>query len=333
MKFGWRGWLGVAVSAAALWYTLRGIDLGEVWNVLERSNWMLLVGSALVATLVFPLRALRWRVILEPVVDIPFGPLFRATTIGMMVNNVAPARAGEVARAFAVTREVRALPFSTAVASLAVDRIIDAVIIVILLVVSILASDIPTDTTIGTWSVARMTQVAGGIALVALVGVVVLAFRPSLATSVFDATVGRLAPRLHEKTRPLVDSLLSGFSSLRSPQRFAKIMGWGMAMWLVNALAFHIAFIAVGIDVPFAAAVFVQSLVALGVAAPSTPGFIGVFEFVATKSLAFYQVPADLAFSWGLGFHFVSFIPVTVIGLWYFSRLGMRFGELGREPA
>ena len=329
MKFGWKAWLGVAFSAAALWYAMRGVDFHEVGRVLAGSNWGMFIASGLVATLVFPLRAYRWRVILEPVVDVPVPPLWRSIAIGMMVNNVAPARAGEIARAFAVTREDRRLAFSTAVASLAVDRVIDAVVVVVMLVLAVMASNIPADTMINGWTIARTTWFVGGIAAIALAGLFGLAFFPSLVTRLFDGIVGRLTPGLHRKLSPLVGSLLSGFAALRSPMRFARIVAWAVAMWLVNSLAFYLGFLAVGIDAPFTAAVFVQSLVAIGVSVPSTPGFFGVFEFFGREGLSLFGVPADQAISWGFGYHFVSFIPITVIGLYYFSRLGMRFGDLG----
>src|SRR4051812_12418445 len=90
------------------------------------------------ATAIFALRARRWRTILEPVAGkLSFGPLWRATAIGMMVNNVVPARAGEIARAFALTREER-VPFPTSLASLAVDRLFDAVVLLLLAAASLL---------------------------------------------------------------------------------------------------------------------------------------------------------------------------------------------------
>ena len=47
----------------------------------------------------------------------------------MMINNVVPARAGEFARAYALSRSTPAVPFPAAFASLAVDRLFDAVVV------------------------------------------------------------------------------------------------------------------------------------------------------------------------------------------------------------
>ncbi len=94
MKIGWRGALGFVLSAAFLVWTMREVSFAQVWGVLRQSSLPLFLLSATVATLIFPLRALRWRVILEPIAhDIPFGALWRSTAVGMVVNNVFPARA------------------------------------------------------------------------------------------------------------------------------------------------------------------------------------------------------------------------------------------------
>ena len=86
---------------------------------------------------------------------------------------------------------------------------------------------------------------------------------------------------------------------------------------------------AVGIETPFSSALFVQGIIAIGVAIPSAPGFFGVFEAVAKESLAVYGVGPDLAVAWAIGFHILSFIPITLIGAVYFARLGLKMGDLG----
>jgi hypothetical protein len=99
----------------------------------------------------------------------------------------------------------------------------------------------------------------------------------------------------------------------------------------VNALAFWIGFRALGIDVPYSAANFLQGIIAIGVAPPSSPGFFGVFEAAAKVGLEVYGVPGGQAVSWAIGFHIPSFIPITLIGLYYFARLGLHFSDSRRS--
>src|SRR6185369_3772438 len=149
MKLGWRGALGIAISATLLVILFRSISWSEVAQNLRNANFLLLGLTAIVATCIFPLRARRWRTILDPVAPhLPFGKLWRATAIGMMVNNVLPARAGEPARAFALWREAPQVPFSTAFASLAVDRVFDAIVVLILMALATLDHEFPKNATI-----------------------------------------------------------------------------------------------------------------------------------------------------------------------------------------
>lgn len=331
MKIGWRGALGFALSAAFFVWTMREVSFAQVWGVLRQSSLPLFLLSAFVATIIFPLRALRWRVILEPVArDISIGALWRSTAIGMMVNNVVPARAGELARAFALTKEDQRVSFAAAFASLAVDRIFDAVTIVILLVIAMFFSDFAPGTTISGQPVNRLALFAAVIAVGALAALVTMALFPSLVVRIWDEVVGRVAPRFADRGRRLLESFITGLGALRSPSRFAKVLGWALVMWLCNGLAFWLGFLAVGIDAPFTAALFLMGVIAIGVALPSSPGFFGVFEAAALAGLTLYQVPSQLAVSWALGFHLLSFLPITLIGLFYFLRLGMKFGELGQ---
>ena len=60
MKLDWRGALGIALSAGALWWTLHDVDLAKVWRVLSSSNLALWIACTTAATAIFPLRARRW---------------------------------------------------------------------------------------------------------------------------------------------------------------------------------------------------------------------------------------------------------------------------------
>jgi hypothetical protein len=331
MKMGWRGALGLVLSAILLTYTLRDVDFSHVWQVLRQSNVALFVLSAATATALFPLRAWRWRYILEPIAPrLPLGMLFRATAIGMMVNNTVPARAGEVARAFALSRAAPQVGFGAAFASLVIDRIYDALIIVMILVVAMLAPDFPGTTTIAGQPASRVIGGVTAAAIVVLIALGALAVYPRRAVALFDKTIRWISPTVAERGGSLLSSFANGLGALRSPRLASIIFFWTVVHWMVGCLSFYIAFRAVGIDAPFTAAMFLQSLIALGVAAPSSPGFFGVFEFFARQGLALYGISQNDAVSWALGYHILSFIPITLIGAWYFTRMGMHLKDLNQ---
>lgn len=325
----WRAALGIALSALLLWLTLRGVEFRDVWTVLRGSNLTLFLLGTVVATCIFPLRARRWQPILEPVAGkIPFAPLWRATAIGMMANNVLPLRAGEVARAYSLTKQVPRVALVTSLSSLAVDRLFDAIIVLTLMFGAMLDPAFPPGVRIKGLTIPQLAGSGVVLMLVLLVGCYTVVLQPDRVRSMLSAVVGRILPRFEPQILSLFGHVAGGLAVLRDSRRFVAVLLWAIAHWLTHALALYICFIAVGIDVPFSAALFLQGILALGVAVPSSPGFVGVFEGAATIGLAVYGVPNTLAVSWAIGYHVLSFIPITLMGAWYFARLGLGMKDL-----
>jgi glycosyltransferase 2 family protein len=337
MRFGWRGVLGLVISALALWWTLRDVHLREVLEHVRRGNLWLMLLSTIAATGIFPLRARRWRPILHRVLpNARFGPLWRATAIGMMASNVLPARVGEVARAFALSREVRRIPFTSAFASVAVDRVFDGVVVLLLMFVATLDPRFRDGATIAGQPASYWVG-AGAVFIAAVVAALyVMVFFPSRIIWLFEVITRRAPDRVTQTGRQVLIAFSSGLGVLRSPGLFAAVFAWTLLHWLLNAFAFWLMFKAVGIDSPFSAALFLQGIIAIGVAIPAAPGFFGLFEAFGKAGLRIYGVPEDLAVAWAFTFHFLSFIPITAIGAWYFIRMGMHVEDIdtaARESA
>lgn len=321
--------VGFALSAALLWWTLRGVPLGEVWAVLRQSNGVLFAISTVVATCIFPIRARKWRPILEPIAGtIAFAPLWRSTAVGMMINNVFPLRAGEFARAFALTREVPRVALTSALGSLAIDRIFDALVVFAMMFAAMLDPRFPANATLAGRSIPQLAM--GGVLLMGAVFVTcyLVVLHPARVVELAGVFAQRILPRQRDTLVGFVELAVGSLAVLRDTRRFLAVLGWTVLHWCTHALALWLGFMAVGIDVPVSAAFFLQGVLAIGVAVPSSPGFFGVFEAAATIGLGVYGVPRDLAVSWALGSHLLSFIPITVMGAIYFARLGLRVDDV-----
>lgn len=330
MKFRWRNALGILLSVALLLWTMHNVDIGSVLENLKRANPLLILATAVAGTLIFPLRARRWQTILDPIAQrLPFGILWRATAIGMMANNVAPARAGEVARAYALTRETPRVGFSAAFASLAVDRAFDAFVVLLLMVIAMFDSAFPKGRLIAGEPISRWLW-SGTVLLAAVVAVLYLiVFFPGPMIRMYELLARRVAPRYEQRGREALLAFANGLSVLRHPWHFLAVLWWALAHWLLNALAFWIGFRAVGIHAPFSAALVLQGVIAIGVALPSAPGFFGIFEYIGQQGLGLYGVDPTRATAWAIGFHLATFVPITVMGIYYFGRLGMHFRDIG----
>lgn len=328
MRPGWRAALGAVLSAVLIYWTLRGISPTEVAQRLSQADLLLFAAATFCATAIFALRARRWQTILEPVAPkVLFGPLWRATAVGMMVNNVVPARAGEIARAYALTKEAP-VPFATSLASLAVDRLFDAIVLLLLAALALLDPALSTGKTLAGQSLGSFAIGAATFVALLVLCLYALVFFPMQLLRLFELFARRVSPTIEERGSRVLKTFMHGLSVLRSPGRFAAVLGWTLAHWLLNALGFWLAFKAVGITAPFSAALFLQAFIALGTAVPALPGFFGVFEYMSVQGLAVYAVSQEQAATWAIGYHLFSFIPITLIGAYYFARLGVRLRDL-----
>lgn len=331
MRLDWRGALGILLSAILMWWTLKDESPTAIWALLRASNLAVFLLATVVCTLIFPLRALRWRTILAPVAGrIALGPLWRATCIGMMVNNVVPARAGEIARAYALTREVPNLPFATVLASLAVDRVFDALALLLLTFGPLLDPAFPSNATISAQSLANLARgvIVGILVLLGLL--YALVFFPTQLIRLFELATRRVAPRIERRGAEALAAFADGLGVLRHPARFAAVFGWTMLHWVVQTLSIWIGFRAMDIDVPASASLLLNGISSFASAIPSAPGFFGQFEGSSTLALRVYGVPDTLAKSWAIGYHILTFIPITVIGAVYAARIRFSLRDMAR---
>jgi hypothetical protein len=317
------------VGVGFLVWALHGLPFDVIWFHIRHANGWYLLGASVCGTLIFPLRAPRWRIILSPVAErLPLGMLWRAIAVGMMGNNVLFARLGEPLRAFALSRETKRVPFSAAFASLAVDRIFDATIVLLLMAVATLDPSLPRGQTFGGYSIAKIIGGGAALALVAIAGLYLIVFFTEHAILFWEWMARRIAPKYEEHGRRTLLAFASGLAVLRDPGRFLSTMAWGIAMWLMNALAFWLGFKAVGIEVSYSAALMLQGLIAIGVAVPALPGFFGVFERFAQIGLGVYGIDTTLATSWAISYHILTFLPITIIGIYYFVTLGIKLSDM-----
>ena len=319
--------LGIALSGALLLWALRGVDLAEVAARLRAAQPLPLVIAAVLATITFPVRLVRWRLLLrrDDGGTLPALPLWHAVAIGFMANNLLPFRAGEMVRVVAATRLART-GFGATLSSIAVERIFDALAVVALLSVGLLASSLPAGVAVGGVSLAHAARVSGALAGAALVAAVLLVAFPLAA----EGVVRRVLPagRLTDRIVAMIEGVRQGLSVLRSPGRLAGVVFWSLALWMLNALSFWIAFSAFGIPVDYAGALVLQGILVVGISVQLAPGFVGQFEAAIVAALALYGVGNDVASSYAIAYHAVTFLPIVLLGFWSLARSPLAVGDL-----
>lgn len=333
MKGHWKTVAGFAATVFFLWLTLRGVRWSEVAREVRNADFALLGAAILISTLGMHVRALRWKTLLEPVAPgIAWQPRIAGVSIGFAANNIFPARLGEFARTWVLSRQ-SGVPLTAAFASLVVERALDGIVMIAFLLGAMSMPGFPDVAPAGGVDVRAAARFVAAVSGVMLAGLLWMAFFPRPAVRVAEAVATRVLPE--RLRRPVVDALhafLGGLHVLRSPRLLTLSVLWAVGQWAFLATSFLLAFRAFGITEPgYLGAVFLQSCIALAVAFPAAPGFFGVFHAAAVGGLALWGVPQSQAVSFAFGFHLGGWLTVTGMGMYYAARLNVRWGDLRRS--
>jgi uncharacterized protein (TIRG00374 family) len=320
---------GVAVTVFLLWWVLHDVDFADVLANISTGNFYLLFAAVFVATFGFFIRALRWKVLLAPV--LPNSRLrsrFAGVSIGFMTNNVLPARIGEFARAFAFSR-LEPITATAAFGTLVVERFMDGVILILFLVIPVLTPGFPEMDALAQGSGLAMFRLAIGLVLGVLAVLVAMAALPRQFLSVAERLSVVLPGPWGARMVAALRGLLASIAIMRDPRLLAAGFAWSLFFWTWHGLSFWLGMLAFGIDTGFVSAIFTEAVVGFGVAVPSAPGFIGTFHASAEFALtAVYGVPEAQSLAFAFAYHFGGWVPITVIGLWYAWSLGLSLGDI-----
>jgi uncharacterized protein (TIRG00374 family) len=296
--------VGLAVSAALLVYFFWDVDLRAVAARLRETRWSFLALCAALNVLALWLRAWRWYYLYPP--GTRPSHLFNATMIGYMANNLLPLRAGELVRVYVASR--RGQRFWTTVATLVVERVLDALAVGLTVVVLLLVVPFPREMR---WSAFLFLA----LDLTAMAVLAVIAVAPGTCAGMIRALFSRWR-WVERRLLDILSTMSEGLRGIRAGRHLAPVLLSSVGIWLVLALAVWAAFQSARLAaLPLTAAWTVLAFLGLGVSLPSSPGFVGVVQAATVLALDIFGVPRSDALSVSILLHAAQFIPVTLLGL------------------
>lgn len=321
--------LGVLVSVAALALFARGVDWGGLATVLGSvaPGWVALAAVLLLGE--FVLRAVRWQVLLRPL-GLPARTvdLWAAQVIGAAANTLFPLRAGELAKPLVASRRTGA-PLSSVVATAVMERVYDlfGLVSVLCLMVLVLPEEPETQTNL-VRNLKRYGGLFGVAAMLAMGTFFALATRKVAARGVFERIVAVAPGPIRGAFLGLFDGFVAGLGNTRDGRGLVQAAGLSVWMWLNGAVAIWCLFQAFGMELPFGAACFTGVAIALTVALPQAPGFLGVFHVAMQQTMLLWGQEQAAADGFAIVFWAVSFVPVTVAGVLAMGREGISWSSL-----
>ena len=333
----WQFWLGVAISALLLWLALRGLHLEDVAATLRGARYLWLLPGVGVYFIGVWARAWRWHYLLRPLKHIPTRSMFPIVAIGYMGNNIYPARAGELLRAYVLRRQ-EGVPISASLATILVERVFDGVVMLgfVFLNLGELSGLTAYSGFIG--SIQQVAVWGAVVFLAAVAAFLIMAAGPAASARLLGWFVDRLVPaRYRTGLHGFVERFLGGLASLRSPAHVAMVLVTSTVIWLLETGKYWFVMHAFPFEVSFFALMLMNGIVNLATTLPSAPGYIGTFDAPGIALLTSYGVAPEVAAGYTLVLHGALWLPITLLGAYYMARLGLRWGavrgELRQEQA
>jgi len=323
----------IFLSAIGVWWFVHDIAWPEVVAVLGtiRVEWVAIAAIALLGE--FLIRSLRWAILLRPLgVSVRIPDLWAATVIGAAVNTLIPLRAGEIAKPMVASRRT-GLRLSTLFATNVMERVFDLLGLVSILVLMVILLPATSGDDLLVANLYRYGSWIGFGAFTAMMVFFLLATRGPQARGAFERILSVAPEPARRPFLHLFDGFVLGLGSSRSRTSVLKAAALSVLMWLNGAVAIWCLFQAFRVPLPFAAACFTGVAIALTVALPQAPGFIGVFHVAIEKAMTLWGLAPHESKGFALVFWAVSFVPVTVVGLmamWQ-EGLSVRDVQSGRE--
>jgi uncharacterized protein (TIRG00374 family) len=157
---------------------------------------------------------------------------------------------------------------------------------------------------------------------------------PVLTEKVLRWGVERFVPeRFREKVLEIAVRFLEGLASLRSPVEALMVFFTSVVIWLLETVKYWFVMHAFRFAVSFFALMLMNGVVNLATTIPSAPGYLGTFDLPGIKILQAYGVTAETAASYTFVLHFALWFPVTLLGLYYMWREGIKWRKVSSiEP-
>jgi uncharacterized membrane protein YbhN (UPF0104 family) len=337
--------LGVVLGVVLVWLLFRKTDWRAVLSAIGGVDWRWLVACQILAFAGHFARAQRWSYVVRAARPASYRHLFSATQIGFLVNFTAPARLGEVVRAYVLGRLVKA-PFAQCLSMVALDRVGDVLGLLALMLVALISFPAGVDARFpaGAFGNAEPFVVSGALLgpaaaattglLCALLAVLVFLYaRQAWVLRALDAVGGRLPRNVAGRLRGAFLHFAEGMHVLRSAGGLAKASFLSLATWGAGVLSVAAILKAFGVDFPWHAPFLILALIAVFISFPVTPAVVGQYHLpvVAGLLLTVPGTAPDEAKAVALVAHLMNLLPIAALGLFCLWRERLGFVQVARD--
>lgn len=311
--------LSIIVSFGLIYFSFKDLEWEPFWQTILSINYWLLAAGGAVLVLSNVVRAARWRILLSPQQEIKTFPLFEATMMGYMGNNILPFRLGEVLRAVVVAKR-HGLKVSGVGASIVVERSVDMLSFLIL--AGVYAVLVPTF---------ESAKLIASLGLGALFMVIVLGFWVNRQHAKFEARIRGWSESQKEKGHPKRgENLVSIFKGLETLWRMPKplhVVLQTTFLWFLYLMVTVLALAAFDFDLSvldlWRISAILLIFTTLSLSVPAAPGYVGTYHGAVLAALLIFDIDSDAARAFAIVMHLMNYLLYTPLGAWFLVKAGM----------
>ncbi|MEW5772557.1 MAG: lysylphosphatidylglycerol synthase transmembrane domain-containing protein [Thermodesulfobacteriota bacterium] len=300
--------LRLGLAGACLAYALWGVDFAALGHSLRSFALAGVLATLAVVAVDMACVGLRLRWISGGRAS--FAAAFNAGILGLGLNNVVPAKLGEVAKA-AYLRRGAGVSLGQGMGMVFWERFAD---LHALIVMALFAAAFH----------------GKHLAVVPLAGVVAGLWLCLAALRLWPGLAPRLVRLLYfERLKSFASDVLDHLAERRGA-RFFTVLALATALtWFFYCVQYYLMlWWGAGLDLSFGQVLSVFVFGALGLAVPSSPGGVGVYEAVMVAVLTGLGVDKEQALAVGLVYHATFYIPVTAYALGLLARKGLTLASI-----
>jgi glycosyltransferase 2 family protein len=298
---------GLLLSVLLVYLSIREIHFPGVAEGFRTLRYGYLPPVLAVMLLMQILRSFRWGLILSPLEKIDQLSLFSVTSVGFLAIIAIPARLGELARPYLITKKSH-LKMSAALGTIFVERVLDSLTVLVIAVFVLFLIPLPS------WLI-RSSVLFLCLTLAFVSAMILMFVKREASLRVLSPLIGKLPARTAEGVNRLISHFIDGFRIMVDPALLISVTGLSIIIWLIDVLAIYLLFLAVGFHLPVVAAFVLMIILMIGIAIPTAPGFIGNWHYFCILGLSIFGVPKTDALTFAIIYHILSIGVVIILGL------------------
>ena len=299
--------LGILISIVLVYLSVRGIHLQDVFRDLKNIQLSYVIFFILLVILMQWLRSYRWGVILQPMGKIEQFSLFSVTSVGFLAIAAIPARLGELARPYLISKR-SSIKMSSALGTILVERVLDSFTVLAIAVIVLFLTDLPP------WLI-KSSIIFFLLALVMFSFIVFLILRRDTALKLINRILSKLPGKFAHTIDEVIHHFIDGFQIITNIKFLLYLFFLSALVWLVDVLAIYMLLKAFDFTLPVMASFVVMIILIVGIAIPTAPGYIGNWHFACVLALSFFGLAKAEALSFAVVYHFLSMVIVVILGV------------------